>query len=307
MKRLQAILNDYLSTRRSLGFGLRKHEETLGEFVRFFQTQRASYLTTRLALQWARKPADTDPAWWTDRLSMLRGFAAYWKTVDPRTEVPPLRLLLPYYKRPAPYIYSEQEVSRILGTVLNSPAEDRFTYWTLFGLLAATGMRVGEALALNNGDVDLGEGAITVRDAKLDKTRRLPLHPTTRQVLRRYDRRRRRQFRHAESDSFFIILDGRRPTHHMAWITFKKVLVSLGMLESVHTKGPRLHDLRHTFAVRTLIGLYQDGKDVGRGIQALSMYLGHKGIRCTYRYLTAVPELMSLALSRLETKIGGAR
>jgi integrase len=305
MKHLKAILKDYLATRRSLGFDLRKHEQALREFVKFFAAQRADYLTTRLALQWARKPKNTDPAWWTDRLNMLRGLAGYWKTVEPRTEIPPLRLLLPYYKRPAPYIYTDQEVAQILATTRHLASDDRLTYWTLFGLLAVTGMRVGEALALDDGDVDLERGAITVRDAKLNKTRLLPLHPTTRNVLRRYRLRRRRSGL-TKNLSFFTIMEGRRPSHYMAWSTFKRVLIDAGLRVTSQKKGPRLHDLRHTFAVRTLIGLYREDKNIDRGIHALSMYLGHKGICCTYWYLTAVPELMSLALARLEKKIGGA-
>jgi integrase/recombinase XerD len=306
MKRPKTILKDYLALRRSLGFDLRKHETALREFVKFFTAARADYLTTGLALQWARKPTNTDPAWWTERLSMLRGLASYWKTVDPRTEIPPLQLLLPQYRRPAPYIYSDQEITRILATTRKLSSEDRMTYWTLFGLLTATGMRVGEALALNDSDVDLNEGVITIRDSKLDKTRVLPLHPTTRQALHRYRLRRCRRFRRATTQSFFGIVNGRRPSHAVAWSIFRRVLIKTALRAPSQKKGPRLHDLRHTFAVKALMGLYRDGKNIDRGIHALSMYLGHTGIRCTYWYLTAVPELMSLALTRLEKRIGGA-
>jgi integrase/recombinase XerD len=305
MKRPRTILKDYLALRRSLGFKLQKHEETLREFLRFFAAQKASHLTTKLALQWARKPQNTDPAWWTDRLSILRGFAAYWKTIDPRTEVPSLHILVPQYKRPTPCIYTPQQIVQILAATRRLPSRDGFTFWTLFGLLAVTGMRVGEALALNNTDVDLKGGAITIRDAKRNKARLLPLHPTTRRVLKRYVRKRNQRFPRHEAGSFFAILDGRRPSHHSAWNTFRQILIQLGIRKPSQQKGPRLHDLRHTFAVRALIGFYESGQGVDEKIHALSTYLGHKGIRCTYWYLTAVPELMSLALSRLEKKIGG--
>ncbi|MGB2614251.1 MAG: tyrosine-type recombinase/integrase [Phycisphaerae bacterium] len=306
MNTVGTILKDYLALRRSLGFKLQKHETTLGEFVSFFRAQKASYLTTGLALRWARNPKDADPAWWTDRLGMLRGFAAYWKTLDPRIEVPPLRLLLPQYKRPSPYIYTGRQICQILAATRQLASGDNLTYWTLWGLLAVTGMRVGEALALNDEDVDLKQGTITVRDAKLSTSRRLPLHPTTRRILRRYVQQRRRRFPRPKSSSFLLIVDGRRPSHAVVWKTFQRVLTEAGIDSLSHQKSPRIHDLRHSFAVNALIGFYRKGQDVDRRIHALSTYLGHKSVRCTYWYLTSVPELMSLALARLEKKIGGA-
>jgi integrase len=300
------VLKDYLALRRSLGFKLRKDGETLGGFISFFRSQKAPYLTTALALRWARLPQGTNPAWWTDRLSMLRGFAAYWKTLDPRIEVPPVRLLVPYHKRPSPYIYTKNQIAQVLAVTRQLPSEDRLTYWTLFGLLAVTGMRVGEARGLNEEDVDLKQGTINIRAAKRGSMRVLPIHPSTCEALRRYAMRRHRQLPPARTTSFFIVLDGRRPSHHVAWKTFKEVLVTVGIRTPSQQKGPRLHDLRHTFAVRTLMGFYRAEQDIDHKIHALSTYLGHKGIRCTYWYLTAVPELMSLALARLEKKIGGA-
>jgi integrase/recombinase XerD len=306
MKSPRAILMDYLATRRSLGFKLQKHEETLREFLRFFGVQKAQHLTTRLALQWARKPQNTNPAWWTERLSMLRGFAAYWKTVDPRTEVPSLHILLPQYKRPTPHIYTDQQIAEIMAVTQRWSSRDGFTYWTIFGLLTATGMRVGEALDLSDEHVDLKQGVVTVRDAKHSKSRLLPLHTTTLRALRQYVRERDLRFPRRKVASFFIIRDGRCPSYAVVWKTFNQVLVEVGLRKSSQQKGPRMHDLRHTFAVKALIGFYQNDQDIDRKIHALSTYLGHKDIQCTYWYLTAVPELMSLALSRLEEKIGGA-
>ena len=300
------ILRDYLALRRSLGFQLKKHESVLRGLVKLLATRKESYLTTEIALQWARKPKGTDPAWATDRLSMIRGFAAYWKAIDPRTEVPPQRLLLPYYKRPAPHIYADNEIKEIMLAARDLPSKDSLTYWTLFGLLIVTGARSGEILAMADDDVDLKRGVIHIRNGKRGKSRVLPLHDSTRNVLQRYRRWRHCRFSHTKSDSFSMILDGRRPTHHMAWSTFKKILVGLSILESMQAKGPRLHDLRHTFAVRALIRQYREGKDVGAGIQALSNYLGHVSIVSTYWYLQAVPELMALALARMENMAGGA-
>jgi integrase len=305
MKKLETILFEYLALRRSLGFDLTKQESPLKEFVAFFKAQKAPYLTNKLALKWARLPRNCNPAWWTDRLGMLRGFASHWKNIEPRTQVPPNRLLLSQYKRPSPYIYSNLQIAEILEETKRLPTEDRYTYFTLFGLVTATGMRIGEALALHNEDVDIKEGIINVHESKLNKSRLLPLHKTTLQALKRYIRQRDNRFPVRKNKSFFAILDGRCPSHAVAWKIFKQVLINTDIQKSSQKKGPRIHDLRHTFAVNAMIEFYQNGDLLDRKIHALSIYLGHKDIQCTYWYLTAVPELMSLALSRLEQKIGG--
>ena len=301
----RTILKDYLAMRRKLGFKLQKHEETLRDFLNFFEPRKDTYLTTELALKWAKKPKNTNPAWWTERLSMIRGFAAYWKTIDPRTEVPSLHILLPQYKRPMPHIYSNQQIAQILDSTKKMSTKDGNMYWTLFGLLLATGMRIGEALALDNKDVDLKQGIITIRNTKLNKSRILPLHKTTLQVLKRYVNQRNKRFPARKNASLFAIVDGRRPSHAVVWKRFKQVLLDTEILESSQKRVPRLHELRHTFAVRTLTEFYKNGQGINAKIHALSTYLGHKDIRSTYWYLTAVPELMGQVLSRLEKKIGG--
>ena len=305
MKNLQKLLSDYIALRRSLGFNMRKYKETLPGFVSFFAAQKSPYLTTKIAVQWARLPQGTDPAWWTDRLCMLRGFASYWKTIDPRVEVPPVHILLPYYKRPAPYIYTDEQIDRIMSAARRLASEDADTYWTLFGLLAATGMRVGEVLALNDEDVDLRQGVITVRGGKYGNSRLLPVHRTTWQALRRYVHRRDQRFPRAKTSALFRVLKGRQPSYHMVRKAFREVRSQAGISPSSRPRYPRLHDLRHTFAVKTLMGFSRDGCDVDHKIHALSTYLGHRGIVCTYWYLTAVPELMSAALARIEEKTEG--
>lgn len=307
MKNLQKILSDYIALRRSLGFEMTKYKQALSGFVSFFSTQKASYLTTKIALQWARMPKDTNPAWWTDRLCMLRGFASYWKTIDPRVEVPPVHVLLPYYKRPLPHIYSDDQLIQIMSASRRISSEDAICYWTLYGLLMSTGMRVGEALALNDEDVDQKRGVINIRGGKRGSSRILPVHDTTRQNLRKYTHQRDRRFLHPKNGPFFRILDGRRPSHFMAWKTFKMVKIKAGIPSQSRPGYPRLHDLRHTFAVKTLMRFYQDGCDIDHKVHALSRYLGHRGMSCTYWYLTAVPELMSAALARLEKNAGVAQ
>ena len=306
MKSPQTILTDYLAMRRSLGFKLQKHEPVLREFLRFFATQKASYLTAELALQWARKPQHTDPAWWTTRLSILRGFATYWKTVDARTEIPYRHVLIREYKRPTPFIYTDQQIIQILDSTRQLSSKDNLTYWALFGLLRVTGMRVGEALALNNADVDLNEGTITVQNAKLNTSRLLSLHSTTQAALKQYVTKRNRQFTCRRDTPFFVTRNAGRPLYTTVRQTYRRVLFDLGIRKPGQHKGPRIHDLRHTFAVRSLVSFYEQGQDIDARIHALSTYLGHTSLSRTYWYLTAIPELMGLALSRLEEKIGGA-
>jgi len=306
MKSPQTILTDYLAMRRSLGFKLQKHEPVLREFLRFFATQKASYLTAKLALQWARKPQHTDPAWWTTRLSILHGFATYWKTVDARTEIPYRHVLIRQYKRPTPFIYTDQQIIQILDSTRQLSSKDNLTYWALFGLLRVTGMRVGEALALNNADVDLDEGTITVQNAKLNTSRLLSLHSTTQAALKQYVTKRNRQFTCRRDTPFFVTRKASRPLYTTVRRIYRRVLFDLGIRKPGQHKGPRIHDLRHTFAVRSLVSFYEQGQDIDAKIHALSTYLGHTSLSRTYWYLTAIPELMGLALSRLEEKIGGA-
>ena len=302
---LRIILKDYLTMRRKLGYKLHIPEKVLTGFITFFENQQGSYLTTTLAVKWARKSKSTEPGCWADRLTILRGFAVYWKMVDPRTEVPPLHIVGPHYKRATPHIYTDQQIAQILTATRKWPSKDSYTYWTLFGLLLATGMRIGEALALNNEDIDLKQGIITIRKGKLDKPRLLPLHATTRKILKQYVQKRDLRFACLHVPAFFVVMKGRRLSLYMARTTFKRVLDMLGLRTVIQGKRVRLHDLRHTFATRALTGFYQNGQDIDGKIHALSTYLGHKYIQCTYWYLTNVPELMSQVLSRLENKRGG--
>jgi integrase len=205
-----------------------------------------------------------------------------------------------------PHIYTEEQIDQILKAAQRLSSPNNFIYWTLFGLLTVTGMRIGEALALNNEDVDLKHGLITIREAKCHKSRILPVDCTTKHVLQRYVQQRDRQFPSPKTPFFFVAMDGSRSSYHCPWKRFGRIIAQL-RIKSPSSKGtPRLHDLRHTFAVRSLIRFYESGQNVDRKIHALSIYLGHKGIACTYWYLTAVPELMSMALAKLEEKIGGA-
>ena len=316
MSELRESLEEYLAVRRSLGFRLTLLARHLRKFIDFAQGQGASYITTELALRWAQLPAQAQPATWAGRLAFVRRFAAWRSATDPRTQVPPEGLLPHRYRRKPPYIYSDHEISRIVLTAgeLTSPKGLRArTYSTLFGLLAVTGMRVSEVLSLDRRDVDLEASILTIRRTKFGKTRLVPVHPSTCDALRTYGHERDQIVRVSLTAGFFVSERGTRITGCMARYTFAKVSREIGLRVPVkvkgrcrHGHGPRLHDMRHRFAVRTMISWYRAGLDVERELPKLATYLGHVHVHNTYWYLEAVPELLTLATERLLDQHGEA-
>jgi integrase/recombinase XerD len=310
MSELGQALRDYIAVRRSLGFQLRLPAGCLRNFVAFLEAEGASYITTELALRWATHPAKAQPSTWTWRLSMIRRFAKWHRTIDPRTEVPPERILCHRYERKKPHIYSDEEILRLLRQAEQLPSSRGLrahTYTTLFGLLAVTGMRVNEALGLDRDDVDLDHGIITIRRTKFGKSRHVPVHSSTVEALKQYARIRDRIFPVRSSSCFFVSERRTRVTDCMARYTFAKLSQQLGLrtVAKGHGRGPRIHDMRHRFAARTLINWYRAGLDVEREIPKLATYLGHVHINETYWYLEAVPELLQLATDRIIGKRGG--
>jgi len=311
MSELHAALEEYLAVRRALGFKLCSVERFLQRFVDFVEQQGATVITTKLALQWATQPAQAQPAHWAARLGMVRRFAQYRRALDSRTEVPPPDLLPFKVRRPAPYLYSDDEVRRLIraASQLRSASGLRArTFVTLFSLFAVTGMRTSEPLQLDRDDVDLNHGVLTVRDTKFGKSRYVPMHASTQRALRGYVRHRDRLCALPQSPSFFISERGTRLTQWCLRWTFVKLSREIGLRGPGDSHGPRLLDFRHRFAVNTLIRWYRSGVDVERHLPELSTYLGHVHITDTYWYLSAVPELMHLAARRLErTARGGTR
>jgi len=310
MSELRQALNDYIVVRRNLGFQLRLPAGCLRNFVAFLEAEGASYITTELALRWATQPACAQPSTWAWRLSMIRRFAEWHRTIEPRTEVPPERILCHRYQRKRPHIYSDEEIHQLLRQAQQLPSSRGLraqTYTTLFGLLAVTGMRVNEALSLDRDDVDLDQGIIVIRRTKFGKSRHVPVHSSTVEALKKYTRTRDRMFPVRSNSCFFVSERGTRITDCMARYTFAKLSQQLG-LRSVakgHGRGPRIHDMRHRFAARTLINWYRAGLDVERELPKLATYLGHVHINETYWYLEAVPELLQLATDRIIGKRGG--
>lgn len=314
MSTLRAALQDYLDTRRGLGFELRMPGKNLDKFVSFLEQEGAAYITTDLALRWATRPRDAAPSYQATRLAHVRRFAAWRKATDPRTEVPPHGLLPHRTRRKTPFIYSDQQVQDVLAAARALPSAKGLrglTYETLFGLIAVTGMRMSEAVALDRRDVDVEEGIVTIRRTKFGKTRMVPLHETTGVVLHAYGVARDRLFRATTTPAFFVSERGTRVTiwsteYNFAWASRHAGL--RGPVQGYrHGRGPRIHDLRHRFAVKTLIAWYRAGLDAEREMPKLSAYLGHVHVADTYWYIEAVPELLRLATERLERREKEAR
>ena len=304
MSAIRQAVEEYVAVRRSLGFELRLPAGALRRFAAFMEAEEATFVTAQLALRWATLPARAQPATWAGRLAVVRRFAAWRRASDPRTEVPSAELLPHRYRRKSPYIYSDEEIQEVVRAAAGLPSAQglrALTYATLFGLLAVSGMRVSEALALDLGDVDLEQGILTIRRTKFGKSRLLPVHPSTTAALGRYLRERERLVPGPATQGFFVAERGARITQCSARYTFAKVCQKIGLRKSAsgHGRGPRLHDMRHRFAARTLIDWYRAGLEVERELPKLATYLGHVHINETYWYLEAVPELLELACERL--------
>jgi integrase len=306
MSTLREHVDDYLRLRRALGFKLERHGQILPQLVAYLEAAGASTVSSKLAISWARLPAAAHPRHWAARLAIARGFAAYLQTIDPTTEVPPAGVFAVRYQRPTPYLWSTQEICRLLeqARALRPPLKAA-TFETLFGLLAVSGVRVGEAVALEVGDVDREQGVITIRErvAKLERARLVPLHPTTVAALDRYAAQRERLCPQPGSRAFFLSAAGSAIDRGQVSKTLRKITTATGLRTA--TVHPRAHDLRHSFAVRRLVDWQRSGVQIDERIGALSTYLGHVSPAETYWYLTATPELMGLAADRLDRRFGG--
>lgn len=309
MSPLRTALDEYLALRRSLGFKLRLAGRLLQRFVTFAEAQGAEFISCELAVAWATTPADVQPAQWANRLGMVRRFAQYHLATEPRTEVPPPDLLPYRYRRQAPYIYSDTEVRRLMhaAAALSSALGLRaLTYTTLLGLYASTGLRTSEALRLDRDDVDLAQGMLRVRGSKFGKSRCLPVHDSTQCALARYAAQRDRVCPQPNTPGFFVGECGTRISEWSLRYTFVKLSRQIGLRATSDSRGPRIHDFRHRFAVNTLRDWYRTGVDVERHLPRLATYLGHVHMTDTYWYLTATPELMQLASRQLKHALSGA-
>jgi integrase len=300
MSTLSKHLADYLAMRRALGFKLQRPAGLLAEFVAYLDQAGAERVTTQHALCWATLPDGADRAWHGARLAAVRPFARYLATIEAGTEVPPAGLLPARAARATPYLYSPAQIDALIAAASKArwPLVDA-TYRSLIGLLAVTGMRVGEAIGLDRDDLDLAAGIVTVRQGKFGKSRQLPLHCSTVTALQAYAVARDRRHRHPRTAAWFVSGVGTRLIYQNVHYRFHRLIRVAGLVPRSPSCRPRIHDLRHTFAVNTLLGWYRTGADVQAKLPLLSTWLGHVHPGCTYWYLTATPQLLTLAADRL--------
>lgn len=302
MNQLKKAVRDYVQMRRSLGYKLKKAPGLLSDFVSFLQEQGTTHITIPLALEWAqRKPAP--PAEWAARLTCIRGFARYWSATDPQTQIPPASLLPYRPSRARPYLYTDQEIHQLLEAARQLNGLFGLTHYCVFGLLSVTGLRLGEVLNLKIGDVDLAQGIMVIVGTKFGKSRLVPIHRSTQKALTHYAQERD-QALGPDLIYFFVSQRGHRMDAGSVRRVFYRLSRKVGLRGPTASHGPRLHDFRHRFAVRTLVNWYRSGQEVERRLPVLSTYLGHGHVNDTYWYLTLCPELMGLAVRRLEEHWG---
>jgi integrase len=283
MSTLAAHVADYLRLRRALGYKLERHGLLLPQFVAYLEAAGATTVTSELAIAWARLPQRARTNHWAARLAIARGFARYLQTIDPGTEVPPPGVFPARRHRPTPYLWSAQEICGLLegARALRSPLRAA-THEALFGLLATTGMRLGEAVGLERDDVNLPAGLITIREAKFDRSRLVPLHPSTTEALSGYAARRDRLWPQPRTTAFFLSGAGTRLNRSGVDKTLREITTAMGMRTA--TVRPRAPDLRHSLAVTTLIRWLRTGVNVDEHMAVLSAYLGHVSPADTYWY-----------------------
>lgn len=307
MSPLRQALADYLSMRRALGYKLERAEKLLHQYLDHLDRREEQRVTVTNAVAWVTLPAAGNGHWWAFRMSVVRGFASYLHTLDPAHEVPPADLYPNRVHRALPYLYTQEEIVALMAAAgsLRFPLRQA-TYRTLIALLSVTGMRVGEAIRLDRSDVDLAHGVLTVRQTKFGKTRELPLDASTARALGAYLRLCARLCPEPASDALLVSPAGTRLLYTNVCATFLKLVERAGLDRPTAGRRPRLHDLRHSFAVRTLLDWYRAGVDVQPRLPLLSTYLGHVHPKDTYWYLEAAPELLELAAERLERSQGAS-
>ena len=303
---LRDALGDYLSLRRALGFQLASAGRLLGQFVGYLEAHGMDTVTAEHALAWATQPAGASVHWQAIRLSVVRGFAAYLHSIDPAAEVIPAGQFRPGVCRATPYLYSDTEIRALIGAAATlQPQLRAATYQTLISLLAISGIRIGEAIGLDDEDFDTGRELLVVRHAKYGKHRLVPLHPSAVQALARYAEFRRHAQPRPASPALFVSTAGTRLWHSNIGLTFARLAERAGITRRSASCRPRIHDVRHSYAVATVLGWYRDGADIPALMPRLYTYLGHTDPQHTYWYLSAAPELMALAGQRLEAHLAG--
>ena len=298
--RFTALADDYVRSRRAMGYKFGCQAPVVLDLAWHLDDLGVEHLTITDAVAWATStPAAA--AWTSGRLGIARGFARFVHAHDPATEIPPTRLLPAPSHRTVPYIYSDDDITCLIAAAGNlRPAHRADTYQMMIALAAVTGMRVGEIVRLDNRDVDLVDGLLTIRDSKFTKSRQVPLHTTTVAALDDYRQRRDERRPVPKTTAFFTSAIGTRVLRDNLSTIFPRLVREAGLRSPVGRRSPRAHDLRHTFAVRTLIEWHRQRVDVNEHIAVLSAWLGHVDPSNTYWYLTGVPELLAQVTNRLD-------
>jgi integrase/recombinase XerD len=304
MKSLKHAVREYIDYRCSLGFVLTNDKAILNEFVEYMKKKRATHVTCKHAVAFAKLTPQASRVWWAIRLGSIRRFAKYWCHMDSRTEIPTQCLGPCTYQRRAPYIYSDDEIIKILECckASSSPSKiERYSYCMWFGLMVLTGMRIGEVSRLDRNDLNLAQGIITIRNSKFKKSRHIPLHKSTVKVLEDYLNYRDYHIPKPKTLRLFIDCLGAPLSLYRVRKAFRRLLIEVGIKRTSDGR-PRIMDFRHTFAVNTLIRWYKRRVNIDQHILLLSTYLGHTHLRHTYWYLTATPKLLKLIAFHLENK-----
>src|SRR5216684_1973361 len=303
---LRDALDDYLALRRALGFKLANAGRLLGQFVAYLNEHGLGTPTTDHALTWANLPASTSSNWRAIRLSVARGFAIYLHSLEATVQVPSADLIRHGPDRATPYLYSDAEIRGLLAVAGGlRPRLRAATYQTLIGLLATCGLRVSEAIALDTTDLDRDDDVLVIRETKFAKSRLVPLHSTTTARLATYITLRDQTRAHPLCPALLVSGAGTRLHHSNVGLTFAQVAQRVGITRRSAACRPRMHDLRHSFAVATVLDWYRTNADVPAMMPRLATYLGHTDPKHTYWYLTAAPELMALAGQRLDAYLVG--
>ena len=307
MMSLSKLLAEYIDLRRKLGFKAEREAWLLPSLVSFLRANGSAFVTTDLALAWAKRSADAHPSWWASKLSVARGFAKHVHLIDERHQIPPCDLLPRHHRRTTPSIYSAAEITRLLRAAHEMRSRTsqglrfrRATYETFFGLVAATGLRVGEAIRLDRSDIDWANQLLIIRKSKFGKSREVVLNDSVVRALRRYAKERDCRHPRPRSPSFFVSRVGTRLIYNNVHSTFARLLRQAGIPRA----KARVHDLRHTFIVRTILRWYREGVDVDARMPLLSTYVGHRNPSSTYWYISATPELMELVARKVERALG---
>ncbi len=310
MTALADRLDQYVTERRRYGGNWASQARQVRPFVTFADSEGVEWITTGLFLRWKERFGSAGQNAWAGRLSAVRVFATWLQGIDPRTEVPPKGLIPRQGCRPKPHIYSDREIRQIVAEAARlecCTGLRGMTFSTMFGLIAVTGMRIGEALALHDADVDPGGAVIRVRHAKNGRDRVIPVTSCTAERLQMHRDTRNRILGRA-TQAFFCGTGGGRLGEDTARYNFAMIGQRIGLRElqvdNRKGRGPRLHDLRHSFATKTIIDWFRQGEDVDAGMYRLSAFLGHAGPDCTWWYIEAVPELLALARDRANASLG---